>query len=145
MKHVALLIFCFLTGLAAVAAQKAAPLPKNDEQARTATTDLVAKYKLDADQAKEMYTIQVRKLRNQAEIAPLKSSNKAMYRSKVKNLQSGTLNSIRRILHNKEQMGIYDKTQREVRIARAQKQKELTSQGASKEAIEDGMLEIFAE
>jgi hypothetical protein len=84
-------------------------------------------------------------LRNQGEIAGLKTSNPNLYTGKVKSLQAGTLSSIRRILHNKEQIALYDKTQREVRTARADKRKTLSSEGASKAAIEAGMLDIYAE
>lgn len=148
MKHLsALLLFVVVMACQATAqnASSAAPRTGDETTAREATDRLVAKYKLDADQAKQMYTIQMRKLRNTAEIAPLQSSDAALYRTKVQNLQKGTLASIRRILHTKEQVDLYQKTQISVRTQQSDKRKEMMLNGAGKEAIEAALLDIYSE
>ena len=116
----------------------------NDQEVRKATEALTAKYSLNADQAKQMYTIQLRKQKNTAEIAALQNSDPALYRAKAQNVQKGTLASIRRILNTKEQVELYQKTQSEVRVLRNKKQKELAAK-ASKEAVEMALLAIYAE
>jgi predicted component of type VI protein secretion system len=142
MRHFALLMFCILTGLTGVIGQNT---QAGDQEARTATDKLVAKYKLNPDQAKAMYTVEVRKFRNRSEIAALKTSNPSLYRRKEQNVQSGTLTSIRHILNTKDQVNLFEKTKRDLRAAKVEKRKELTVKGASKDAIEDAMLDMFAE
>lgn len=117
----------------------------NDEETRKATESLTAKYSLTADQAKQMYTIQVRKGKNLAQIAALQNTEPVLYRAKTQNVQKGTLASIRRILRTKEQVELYQKTQAELRVLRNKKQKELAAKKASKEEIEMALLEIYAE
>lgn len=116
-----------------------------DAEIRKTTETLTEKYRLDADQAKQMYHIQVRKQRNLAEIADLQQSNPVVYRQKLRNVQDGTISSIRRILQNKEQVETFRKTQSELRSQQGAKRKELLSQKASKETIEKEMLLIYAE
>lgn len=119
--------------------------PPTDPVARSATEQLAAKYTLSADQAKQMYTVQVRKLRNLKQIAELKTSDLALYKSKLQSLQSNTLVSVRRILNTKEQVAIYQKTQADLRTQRAQKREEMLRQNADRTAIEIALLEIYAE
>jgi hypothetical protein len=123
----------------------AAPTATNDQEIRKATEALTAKYQLNADQAKQMYTIQARKAKNLAQIESLKSSDPALYRAKAQNVQKGTLANIQRILNTKDQVGLYRKTQSETRVLRNKKQKELVGKSASKEAIENALLDIYAE
>lgn len=147
MKHILFLLFFLST--VALTAQKVSNAPTvsaaDDALARTATEQLVAKYQLNADQAKQMYTIQARKLRNLASIESLKTSDPAHYRAKLQSVQNGTLASTRRILQTKEQVALFDKTKVETRTRQAEKRKEMMLQGASKDAIEAAMLEIYAE
>ncbi len=117
----------------------------NDLEVRKTTEALTAKYSLNADQAKQMYTIQVRKQKNLAQIAAFQNSDPALYRAKVQNVQKGTLASIQRILQTKAQVDLYKKTQSETRMLRNKKQKELSLAKASKEAIETALLAIYAE
>jgi len=117
----------------------------NDQEIRRATEALTAKYKLNADQAKQMYTIQLRKAKNIAQIAAFQNSDPALYRAKMQNVQKGTLASIRRILNTKAQVDLYQKTQADLRVLRAKKQKELSTKKASKEAVEIALLAIYAE
>ncbi|MBN8683335.1 MAG: hypothetical protein J0L99_11845 [Chitinophagales bacterium] len=135
-----------------VAAQSVATKPAtsvqqqaNEVQARAATDALVEKYKLNADQAKQMYQIQKRKLRNLAEIQALKSQNPALWRSKMASVQEGTLSSIRRILRSKEQVTLFQQTQSDVRRLKSAKTNELGKQKATQEAIDNALLDIYAE
>ena len=142
------LIFLLLGGASLQAQQTeatAAPTGINDPEIRKATEALTAKYQLNADQAKQMYTIQVRKAKNLAQIESLKSSDPALYRAKVQNVQKGTLANIQRILTTKDQVALYKKTQSDLRVQRNKKQKELVGKNASKEAIENALLDIYAE
>ena len=116
-----------------------------DPAARSATEQLAIKYTLNADQAKQMYTVQVRKFRNLKQISELKTSNLALYKSKLQSLQSNTLVSVRRILNTKAQVEIYQKTQTELRTQRAQKRESMLRQHADRSAIEIALLEIYAE
>jgi hypothetical protein len=143
MKHILVLLFAILSGLSSATAQSTAPV--SNDAARTATDKLVAKYTLNADQAKQMYTIQERKQRNMAQIESLKTSDPVLYRAKVQSTQKGTLNSIRRILNNKAQVNLFDQTQRDVRNNRAEKQKELMVQKADKATIEAALLDLYQE
>jgi hypothetical protein len=141
----------FLITSVAVSAQKveakppSSPSASTDPVVRETTDKLVTKYTLNADQAKEMYTVQQRKQRNLGEIASLQTSNRSLYLSKIESLQKGTLSSIRRILRTKEQVDLYDKTQTDVRTQRSAKRKELTSKNLSKEDMQAAMLEIYQE
>lgn len=117
----------------------------NDQEIRKATEALTAKYNLNADQAKQMYRIQVRKSKNMAQIAALQDADPALYRAKVQNVQKGTLSSIQRILNTKAQVELYRKTQADIRVLRNKKQKELASKKASKAAVETALLAIYAE
>jgi len=117
----------------------------SDQEIRRATEALTAKYKLNADQAKQMYTIQLRKAKNMAQIAAFQNSDPALYRAKMQNVQKGTLASIRRILNTKAQVDLYQKTQADLRVLRTKKQKELSTKKASKEAVEIALLAIYAE
>ncbi len=119
--------------------------PITDPAARSATEQLAIKYTLNADQTKQMYTVQVRKLRNLKQIVELKTTNLALYKSKLQSLQSNTLVSVRRILNTKEQVAIYQKTQDDLRTQRAKKREEMLRQNADRAAIEIALLEIYAE
>lgn len=117
----------------------------NDQAIRKNTETLSEKYSLNADQAKQLYRVLVRKEKNLAEIEALQQTDAALYRKKVQNVQQSTLANLRRILNTKEQVDLYQKTQAEVRTLRNQKQKELVAQRASKAEIENALLAIYAE
>lgn len=119
--------------------------PKEDAAIRATTEALTQKYQLNADQAKQMYTIQVRKEKNMAQIAAFKDTEPALYRAKTSNIQKSTLSNIRRILHTKEQVELYQKTQHEVRILQNQKRKELAAKKADKNEVETALLGIYVE
>jgi hypothetical protein len=144
----ALAFFLFLGAANGLAQQKTETAPATspiDAIAREAAEKLVKKYALNADQGKEMFAIQQRKLRNMSEIDSLKTSNRSLYLAKLESLQKGTLASIRRSLRTKEQIDLYDKTQKEVRTQRAEKQKEFAGKNASKEDVKAALLEIYIE
>lgn len=149
MKKLLFFLLIFLQGGFAVNAQQtvtAAPVPgTNNQEIRKATEVLSAKYSLNADQAKQMYTIQVRKAKNLAEIADYQNSDPPLFRAKTQNVQKSTLGNIRRILNTKIQVDLYQKTQAEIRELRNKKQKELVSNKASKAEIETALLGIYAE
>lgn len=145
MKSYIVVLFSLFAVIFTARAQSPAPGSGSTDVARAATDQLVAKYKLNADQAKQMYQIQARKQKNMASIASLKSSDIAQYRLKVQNIQTGSLNSIRRILKTKDQVALFEKTQRDIRSDRAAKRKELTVKKSSKSEIDDALLEVYAE
>jgi hypothetical protein len=116
-----------------------------ENAARTSTDLLSKKYNLNEDQSMRMMTIQVRKLTNLSQIESLKTTDNAKYFQKLKNIQSGTLGSIRRLLVGKEQMAIYQKTQAELRTEKAKKRKQMASKGLSKTEIEQALLDIYLE
>ncbi len=151
MKRTFSLLLCLALGLTTVfaqtnAAKTAAPPVQIDEAAaRQATEQLVKKYTLNADQAKQMYGIQTRKLRNLADIEPLRTANAAQFRAKLESIQRNTASAIRRILRTKAQVEIFKKTQADVRLQRAAKRKELAGQNAPKEVVDAALLDIYAE
>jgi response regulator of citrate/malate metabolism len=122
-----------------------APAPAEPSAAHQLTQQLTAKYQLDTDQSRQMLKVQQRKLRTMTELEAFKLSDPVKYRAKLEGLQTGTLNSIRRLLKTPAQVDLFQKTQTEVRIQRATKRKELTQAGASKEAIEDAMRALYTE
>lgn len=146
MKNLILLLFVALMGQTVIAtAQNSATQSDNDAATRAATATLTTKYNLNADQAKQMYTILARKARNLAEIDMYRTADVAKYNLKLRSIQDGTMRSIRQILRNRQQVDIWSKTQRDTRNQRAAKRKEMLSQGASKDAITTAELAIFAE
>jgi len=145
MKQIAFLLF-FLAGTGLWAQKTQTALSASDEAtARAATEQLVAKYKLNADQAKQMYTIQARKLRNMAAIESIKTTDPALYLAKKQSVQDGARISIRRILNTKEQVDLFEKTKVETRTRQAEKRKEMMQAGASKQEIEAAVLDLYAE
>lgn len=148
------LVLFFIAGSTALSAQKIEAKPpapngnavsQDDAVAREAAEKLAAKYSLNADQAKQVYTIEQRKQRNLAKIEPLKTSDRSRYLAKLESLQKGTLNSIKRTLHTKEQLDLFQSTQADVRTKRAEKRKELLLAKSSKEDIQAVLLEIYEE
>ncbi|MBK8554475.1 MAG: hypothetical protein IPL65_01315 [Lewinellaceae bacterium] len=115
------------------------------DPAREATDALVAKYDLNNTQAKQIFTIQQRKLRNLGDIASLETENPALYASKLRSIQKGTLASIRRILRTEAQVSKYQQTQMEIRVQQAEKRKEMTQNGASAAEIDAALLLIYGE
>jgi hypothetical protein len=130
---------------AVVATPQSTVSASDDAIAREATDKLTEKYQLSPEQSKTMYEIQTRKLRNVAQLQPIKQSDPDVYRGKMQSVQKGTLNSIERLLTTQAQKDLFQQNKVDIRTRQAEKRKELTMQGASKEAIEDAMLEIYSE
>lgn len=125
--------------------QSGAPVAVSDSGIRKNTEALVSKYSLNADQAKQMYHIQLRKNTQIAGLAELREGDIALYQAKYQNIQQGTWNAIRRILNTKDQVDIFRKTQNEIQALRKAKRRELATQKTSKEAIEAAVMAIYAE
>lgn len=144
MKNILTWAVFMLMGIT-VSAQASAPAPGNTEDAavRTATDQLVAKYALNADQAKQMYTIQIRKQRNLKAIEAIKASAPQTYYGKLDGIQKSTSSSIRRILQTKEQVKIYKDTQSKIRQQRGELTKTMVQQGKSREEINNAVLGIY--
>lgn len=140
-------ISCSIALSAQEASKSTAPSsPSIDETSVAQSTNaLVTKYSLNPEQAQKMYTIQARKARNLAQIESLQSTNPALYRAKVQNVQKATLANIQQVLLTQEQKNLYQKTQSELRILRNKKQKEMATMNAPKEEIELALLAIYAE
>jgi hypothetical protein len=116
-----------------------------DVLAKETTIKITEKYHLNADQAKQIYKIQARKLRNLEQIAVLQSENPKMYLAKLESVHNGTLASIKRTLKTQEQMDVFNKTMAEIRNKKAVKRKEMMTQSATKEAIEAALIDIYFE
>lgn len=109
--------------------------------AQEATQKLTQFYGLDEEQQAEMLVIQERKLRNLAEIEPLKASNPSDYTLKVRSIQSGNNASIQRVL-NEEQTKLYRQEQQRLRTEKSNFYKTLKTNGASQQEIEKKMVEF---
>lgn len=151
MKNILLFsVFLFLLGHNSSAQQAAVAVPTEvadatKAAAQAATDQLAAKYSLSADQAKKMYAVQLRKLGNIAEVAPLRQTDPAKFLAKSNAIQTGTLGSIQRILNSKEQLAIFQRTQSEVRVLKAAKRKELLTQKVATLEIDTALLDIYQE
>lgn len=149
MKQITLSILFLLSFCMTAVAQKsqvAKPVdPAWDKIAREQTGQLTQKYGLNADQAKQVYTVQLRMQRNLASIADLKTSNPAQYNTKLEGVQQGTLRSLRRTLQNKEQVATFDETKKSLRSKRNVLRKEMMGKNASAAEIEAAVLTLFEE
>lgn len=93
-----------LAGAPLLAQQTATTIDK--EAARKAADAMTALYSLDAAQSAKAYTIQERRLRNEASIASLKETNNQLYLQKRKAIRTGTEASLKRML-NPSQMEVF--------------------------------------
>lgn len=131
-------------GIAMAAAPATAPAERA-EAARAATEKLAAKYQLNASQAKQAYRGQLQKLNNMQEIAPLRDSNLSAYIGKMQGIQEGALNSLRRVLTTNEQIALFEQTQKDLRLRRAEMRQNMMRQNASALEIELALLDLFVE
>ncbi|MFN4079733.1 MAG: hypothetical protein ACK4NS_02435 [Saprospiraceae bacterium] len=158
-KHIWILICCIMGAMGGHAQGISAP-SKGDsgaqglspaisaqraEAARVATERLTAKYQLNAAQAKQAYRGQLQKLNNIEEVASLKTSNPSMYIGKMQAIQEGALNSLRRALSTQEQIELFERTQKELRIKRAEMRQSMMKQNAGAIEIEMTLLDLFVE
>lgn len=112
-----------------------------DPNARKAADEMIKIYDLDEKQSATALEIQERRYRNIAEIAPLESTDKDLYRHKYKAILQSTDASLRRML-NEGQMVIYNERKTDLRERKAAKTAELKAQGLSTTEIEDALLEM---
>ena len=113
----------------------------DQDAVQQATSEMVALYQLDAKQTVKMQTIQERRFRNLAEIEFMQDSDPQQYLIKKKNIRKGMEHSIRMMLTN-EQMPIFNQQLVERRKQESEKIKQMKLNGASKEEIQNALLEI---
>jgi hypothetical protein len=89
-----------------------------DHSAEAITQFLVEKYKLTDVQTAKVLKIQQRKLKNEAEIAPLEATDMDKYLAKMSGNEEQTKFSIRRIL-DRDQVKVLIKEEHELRTKRA--------------------------
>ncbi|MBK8567735.1 MAG: hypothetical protein IPN76_31565 [Saprospiraceae bacterium] len=108
--------------------------------AQQATEKYTQLYGLDEKQQADMLEIQERKLRNLAEIEPLKASDPTGYTLKLRSVQGGNHASIQRLL-NEEQIKLFRQEQQRLREEKSNSYKVLKASGASQQEIERKMIE----
>lgn len=131
----ALISLCLLT----VATAQQAKVSKKDVQ--KATDEVAALYQLNAEQIKNVYEIQERRLINLAEVEKIKTSDYPLYLRKCRAVRIATETATKKLL-TETQLNIYYAQVAERRKRESVKMKELKRQGADKEQIELGLLEI---
>lgn len=147
MKKIFFLLFALVFTLKTTGqtVDKASPPPKKMAapiEAVEAAVRTAEKFNLTIAQTEKMQSIEARKLKNLAEIEPLKTANPAKYRLKLANVQTGWRGSLRHLLASKEQMAIYNRRLVEIRELKAAKELELKARNAPKTEIDDALLEI---
>lgn len=128
-----LFILLFFTGFALMAQDRSADVVK-------AVEDLATRYNLDQAQLKEMYTIEERKERNLAEIAPLEATDYREYLVRRQTILRHSEGSIRRFL-TQEQRLVQDRERAAYRLETSNLIKEYQRQGKTKAEIEQLLLE----
>jgi hypothetical protein len=106
-----------------------------------ATQEYAVIFGLQEGQLQQMYQIQETRFRNLAEIEVLKTTNETLYRQKLVNIRNGMEGSIDRML-TPEQRPVLQQIKADRRRAQAAKAKALEESGASKEAIQQAILEM---
>lgn len=139
MKTILVCVFAIL-GSFSLAAQSSI----DTEEVRKATDELTAKYGLSREQIQQVLVIQERRLRNLAEIEPLKNTDEALYRQKLKNIRMGAEASLERIL-TPEQRPILERERVERRKQNAAKLRRMELDGVSKDDILKAMEEMESE
>lgn len=135
MKYFSLVVALFLS--LSLGAQDMTDSATAVEQAVAEQTAL---YSLTADQQESMRLIEERRLRNLAEIEPLRSSNYRLFLEKSKSNRVNTEGSIRRML-TPDQREIHDQQLIQYRQETSDMIKQLRQEGKSKEEIELRLLE----
>lgn len=104
-------------------------------QVKAEAEALIDTYQLTEAQEAEAYTIAERRLRNQAEIAHLQSSDRTLYLQKKNGIREGEIVSLRRLL-NEDQLPVLQAEIVERRKRASDLIREMKSQGATREAIQ---------
>lgn len=139
MKNVILCFALLFFAFGATAQSGAAKTPAQD-----AVEKLTQLYGLNAAQQADMLKIQERKLRNLAEIEPLKISDPQAYLRKVQAIQLGNNESFERIF-NADQKKMLKQQQVALREKKAVVFKEMKTAGSAQQEIDKKMLELDLE
>ncbi len=136
------LIFCLALLFSACGAM--AQTSTGKAPAQDATDKMTQRYGLNEKQQAQMLTIQERKLRNLAEIEPLKISDLAGYMRKIQSIQLGNNASFERIL-SAEQLKVLKQQQLQLREQKALAYKEMKAAGAAQQEIDKKLLALDLE
>lgn len=113
----------------------------SDRSAEAITQVFVEKYKLTDGQTAKMLKIQQRKLKNEAEIAPLEATDIDKYLAKMSGNEQQTNFSIRRIL-DRDQVKILTKEEHELRTKRAGVSSRMQKEGATPLDIKKELIKV---
>ena len=113
----------------------------DQSSAEAVTQVLVEKYKLTDVQTAKMLKIQQRKLKNDAEIAPLEATDIDKYLAKMSGNEEQTNFSIRRIL-DREQAKLLTKEEVDLRLKRAGVSSRMHKEGASTLEIKKALIKV---
>lgn len=138
MKKYLLLIPALFLALSTFAQQEVA---STDPAVQEVVQKFTTKYQLTQEQETKMVKIQQRRLRNLSEISSLEQQDPAKFLQKRKAINSGTEVSLKMML-NKEQRALYDKSRMEIRQKKAAKSAELKEQGMTSKEMEPYLLAI---
>ncbi len=130
-------LILFMMG--SVFAQKNTDTDRSSAEAMTQV--LVAKYNLTDAQTSKMLKIQQRKLKNEAEIAPLEAADIDKYLAKMSSNEQQTNFSIRRIL-DRDQVKILTKEEHEIRTKRANVASRMQKEGAAPLDIKKALIKV---
>lgn len=114
---------------------------QHEAGARRATEEARALYQLDEEQAKEMYVIQERWLRNLASIEELREADYYRFLQKKNSAREGAMASIRRLLRE-GQMDIFNQQLASRRKEEAAVAARLKEEGATREEIQIAIWEL---
>jgi hypothetical protein len=112
-----------------------------DHSAEAITQFLVEKYKLTDVQTAKVLKIQQRKLKNEAEIAPLEATDMDKYLAKMSGNEEQTKFSIRRIL-DRDQVKVLIKEEHELRTKRAGVSSSMQKEGATPLEIKKALIKV---
>jgi hypothetical protein len=113
----------------------------NRSSAEAVTQVLVEKYKLTDAQTAKMLKIQQRKLKNDAEIAPLEATDVDKYLAKMSGNEEQTNFSVRRIL-DRDQAKLLAKEEVDLRLKRAGVSARMQKEGASTLEIKKALIKV---
>ena len=132
-----LLSLCFMCFAVLVSAQS----KQSVKLAEAATAELTSQYQLDEAQQKTMLEIQTRKYNNIELLEEIKTTQPELYVRKREANVKNTDASIKRLL-NEQQLVTFNQILTERRKERLATVKSLSANGASKEEIQNALLEI---
>ena len=125
--------------MVSIFAQKNTDVDRSSAEAMT--QEFVERYKLTDAQTTKMLKIQLRKLKNEAEIAPLEVTDMDKYLAKMSGNEQQTNFSIRRIL-DRDQAKILIKEEHELRTKRAGVSSKMQKEGATPLEIKKALIKV---